>query len=87
MNDLTLIIVAIIAAVPATLASIFGFLSLRTSQKNTVKLDTVSQNVDGKMDKLLAASTDAAEAKGQLRERDAERAHVDAHTTTDKETL
>lgn len=47
-----------------------------TLQANTTTLAGVAEKVDGMSSDLVAASVDAAGARGQLQERDAERLHL-----------
>lgn len=75
-TDSTPIWVAIIAAVPGSIAAFLAYLSLRKSGQNAVTMQKLEISVDGKMDKLLAAREDAAGARGELKERKAEREHL-----------
>lgn len=72
----TLIIVAVIAAIPGCLAAYFAWKARNQGQANAANLNRLEISVDGKLSDLLAAREDAASAKGQLKERDAERAHI-----------
>lgn len=58
------VIVAIIIAVPGTIAAIVSLLAWTQSRKNNAKIATLEINVDGKMERLLELHGKAERAAG-----------------------
>ena len=71
VNDIVL--VALIAAVPATLASVLGFVNLRKNERLNGKMQDVDTKVDGRLTELLELTRKSSEAIGVKKEFDREK--------------
>lgn len=62
MNNLTLIIVALIAAIPPTLVGILNFLKVK---ENSKAIQEVHLSINSRMDQLLSSSKAESKAEGK----------------------
>jgi hypothetical protein len=67
MDDNTaLIVVAGIAAIPGTIAAVFGYLSVLQSRKNTAIIETVQSQTNGIHHELIDATKRMGDAKAEI---------------------
>lgn len=67
--DSTLILVAMITAVPATIAALTSTAALITSRRNGRKVDRSIEHMDGRLSELLAATVRAAMSEATAAEK------------------
>lgn len=60
----TVVLVALIGAVPSTIAAVNSWLGRKQSERNAEKLNKVEKDVNGKMEKLVEAAKELSHANG-----------------------